>query len=127
MKLSTLLLSLFLLLLGSSCKEGEPKIFYDSNVINLGIIELGKVFSGKIVIKNIGDGILKINEINPDCSCTITNIEKKHILPKDSTYIRFDIKPSVGGIFQQNIIVDNNSKNESRILFLVRAKVNVLK
>jgi hypothetical protein len=114
-----------ILLLACSHKKG-PVIFYNNRIINLGNIEFNKAFSGKIMIKNIGDEPLEILNVTADCSCTVPEAGNKKILSNDTTYIHFILTPAQDGFIQQSIYVDNTSVNESRVLFLIRAKVNLL-
>ena len=105
-------------------KKG-PIISYKSRIINLGNIEFKKSFTGEILIKNTGDKILKITDVTADCSCTVPDIQNTKIYPGDSEYIHFVLTPADDGFIQQSIYLDNNSLNENRVLFLIRAKVNL--
>lgn len=114
-----------ILLLACSHKNG-PVIFYNKRIINLGNIEFNKAFSGEILIKNTGDETLKITDVTADCSCTVPDLKNKKISPGDTAYIHFILTPAQDGFIQQSIYVNNNSVNENRVLFLIRAKVNLL-
>lgn len=111
--------------LSCSSKKG-PIISYDNRIINLGNIEFKKAYNGKIVIKNTGDETLKLFDISADCSCTVPDTENKEIAPGETTYINFVLTPAQDGFIQQSIFINNNSVNENRVLFLIRAKVNLL-
>lgn len=113
------------IILSCSAKKG-PVIYYSNKIINLGNIEFKKAFNGKILIKNSGDETLKILDVTADCSCTVPDAENKKISPGDTTYINFILTPAQDGFIQQSIYVNNNSVNENRVLFLIRAKVNLL-
>lgn len=123
MKVIIFLICFFILISCNQKNRKGPIILYRSQIINLGTIEFKKVYSGQIVVKNNGDEVLEILNTTSDCACTVTNIDNKKISPRDSTYIHFNIKPAIDGYLQQNIYIDNNSVNESRVLFLLRAKV----
>lgn len=115
----------FLLWLYVSCAQRKgPVISYEKKIINIGNLQFKEVHSGKILIRNIGDEVMKILKVEADCACTVTEIEKQEISPNDSTYIHFNIKPARDGLIQQSIFIDNNSINESRVLLLIRAKVS---
>jgi hypothetical protein len=116
---------LFCIIFSCTSKKG-PLISYKSRIINLGNIEFKKSFTGKILIRNTGDETLKLREVTADCSCTVPNIQNKRIFPGDSAYIQFVLTPTDDGFIQQSIYLDNNSSNENRVLFLIRAKVNLL-
>jgi Protein of unknown function (DUF1573) len=113
---------------GFSCKNNAhkgPIISYKANVQNLGNISFKNSYTGRFLVANIGDRNLEIVNTTADCSCTVTEIEKKTIEPGDSAYIRYSLTPAVDGYLQQDIFVDNNSVNESRVLFLIRAFVKL--
>lgn len=119
-------LLLFFTTLVSCEHKAGPVISYKSKLINLGDIQFKKEYAGDIVISNKGDALLKLLNVTADCSCTVPEIEKKEIGPGDSSVIHFKISPSRDGYIQQNIYLDNNSVNENRALFLIRARVKVL-
>ncbi len=121
----TTLILLLLIILSCSIKKG-PVISYDNKIINLGSIEFEKAYNGKIVIKNTGDNALKLSEVSADCSCTVPIIQHSEILPGDTAYINFVLTPAQDGLIQQSIYVNNNSINENRVLFLIRAKVHLV-
>jgi hypothetical protein len=120
-----LFIAFLFITLSCSPKKG-PVIYYSNKIINLGNIGFKKAFNGKILIKNTGDETLKISDVTADCSCTVPDIENKKISPGDTAYIIFILTPAQDGFIQQSIYVNNNSVNENRVLFLIRAKVNLL-
>ncbi|MBN8720942.1 MAG: DUF1573 domain-containing protein [Sediminibacterium magnilacihabitans] len=119
--------SFLLLLLLASCRHKGPIISYDEKIINLGNITFNQKYTSKIIIRNRGDMDLKLLNANPDCSCTITNVPKDPIKPGDSALLHLQITPAVDGYIQQSVYLDNNSSNENRVLFLIRANVKLLK
>lgn len=112
-----------------SCSKKKGAIIkYKSNVINLGDLYFKKEFSSNFVVYNIGDEALKLLDATADCTCTVPeNLKNKVIKPGDSVNINFKLTPSLDGFIQQNIYIDNTSVNESRVLFLVRANVKLIK
>ncbi len=122
-KLIIIVLSV-LTMLCCSPKRGAI-IYYDSKIINLGNIVFEKAYSGKILIKNSGDEALKISDVTADCSCTVPAMLHSKILPGDTAYINFIITPAQDGLIQQSIYVNNSSVNENRVLFLIRARVQL--
>lgn len=111
----------------SSCKETKgPTISYTNNVVDLGSIVIKKDYNGEIILSNTGDQPLKLLGATSDCSCTVPdNIKNTIIDPKHSGKVKFKLTPGVDGYLQQSIFIDNNSINESRVLFLIRANVKM--
>jgi hypothetical protein len=103
-------------------KKG-PIVSYNTKMVNLGNLQFEKSFSGKIVVRNEGDEALKIDNILPDCSCTVPEPLTTAIEPGDSATLKFVLTPRQSGFIQQSLYVQNNSRNESTILFLIRANV----
>lgn len=120
--------SLLFLFVIVSCtgKKRFPLISYQTKVINLGHLTFRKEYTGKIKLKNIGDGELKITGTSSDCSCTIIQTPLNNIASGDSSFIEFKLTPAIDGFIQQSIFVNNNSINESRVQFLIRAKVKLI-
>lgn len=116
----------FCLLICLGCKSNKgPMISYQGNIMNMGEVKFREPSHGFIMLKNTGGDVLKILKITPDCSCIVSQNHKIEIAPEDSAKIEFSISPSDLGFIQQNLIVENNSDNEKRILFLIRAKVKL--
>lgn len=114
------------LILLSACKNKQgPIIAYKSKIINLGSLQFKKEYPGDIVISNKGDDPLELSDATADCSCTVTEIGKKKVAPGDSTHVHFKITPARDGYIQQSIYLNNNSVNENRVLFLIRANVKL--
>lgn len=122
--MKSLLVILISTLVISACtKRKGAVISYEKKIVNLGSLSFKEPYHGKILIKNTGDQALKISQITPDCSCTVPKMDNNRILPGDSAYIKFTITASGDGFIQQSIYVNNNSVNESRVLFLLRGKI----
>ncbi len=120
----TFFITLFLIAFSCSSKKTRgPIIQYSTKIINAGKISLKETKEGSICLKNFGDEDLEIGEINTDCACTITKVEKRVVQPGDSTKLLFKLTPKTIGRLQQTIFVENNSENESGVLFLIRANV----
>lgn len=112
----------------NSCNSKKTAIInYDRKVIDLGTIEFKKAYVGTINLYNIGDGPLQLLNATADCSCTLPE-KLRHIIiqPNESYPISFTLTPMNNGFIQQNIYLDNNSVNESRVLFLIRAYVKLI-
>ena len=129
MNKTLLLLTIVIVVLFTACKQQYGGIIkYKSNICNLGDITFKKEFAGKFVIYNRGTEPLKLIEATADCSCTVPDdIKNKEIMPNDSANLSFKITPAMDGYLQQNIYLDNSSKNENRVLFLIRANVRLIK
>ncbi|MBK6625308.1 MAG: DUF1573 domain-containing protein [Chitinophagaceae bacterium] len=118
---------LILVAVACTSQNRGPLVRYKSKVIELGTITFKNEFLGSIIIENFGDEPLVLLGATADCSCTIPeDIKNIKISPGDSTFVKFKLIPENSGYIQQSIFLDNTSKNEGRILFLIIAKVQLL-
>jgi hypothetical protein len=85
------------------------KIVFDSTIIDVGSIQLGSEKKGTFHIKNTGNNILIIHDINTSCGCTKADFEKAPIKPNNQSKIKITIKPDEVGIFQKSITVYCNT------------------
>lgn len=116
-----------LILSNCSRKDTGPIISYSGRVVDLGSITFKQEYAGKIMIKNKGNETLTLLGATADCSCTVPeDIKNMKIEPNDSGLVKFKLTPARDGYMQQNIYLDNNSLNETRVLFLVRANVKLV-
>lgn len=86
------------------------KVIFDSTIINVGSVKLGSERKGTFQIKNTGNNILIIHNINTSCGCTKVDFEKAPIKPNSQSKIKITIKPDEVGFFQKSITVYCNTQ-----------------
>lgn len=70
-------------------KTAHPKtsLQIDKTVIDFGTVKEDSVLIASYIVKNTGDSLLVIENINPDCTCTSYQLSKNKIMPKDTCLI----------------------------------------
>ena len=125
MRFGNWLLSVVILYWG--CANGGeiemPVVKYERSVIEVPDIPAGGSYRGQFWLSNTGGKPLRVTSVRSDCACTVSEMDRKEILPGDSALVRYTLTPILLGRFQQTIIVENNSRNEPSILFVIRSKV----
>ncbi len=121
----TLKALIILAILGTNSLLAQPKLeIIGGDTYNWGTVKpTDNPLKAKIVIKNSGNEILKIDEIRPGCSCTSSPITKNEINPGDTASMNVTLTFSHGNDVVKSIkISSNDSDNSPKYLFL-KAKV----
>ena len=119
------IIALFIILIFVSVyyfkRNNKTEITISDKIIDLGKIKIGVQKKAIFKIENVGNNDLKINDVIPDCYCTIPNWKKDAIAPQKSTNVTIVVNKDFEGIFQQVVTVLCNTK-ESKHLLVVRGK-----
>jgi hypothetical protein len=110
-------------ILSCHLQPGKPRLSFDSQIINIGNMRSGTTYSGRFVLRNTGTGILQIDDVTTDCACTVADAAGKHILPGDSINVTFKVHPNLMGLFQQKIILKNNTDSSNPAMFVIRGNI----
>jgi len=123
-----LLISIFYFLLGCNSLN-QPVITPQGEITDHYSWDFGRVKEGEIlkhdfILKNEYKNILNIKDINTSCSCTVSSIKKKTLLPGESTLIevKFNTK-GYSGPTQQFIYVNTDSLDNPILRFIIKAEV----
>ncbi len=95
----------------------------DKSIV-LGNVPVDTVVNMKYRIVNTGQDILKVLNVNPDCSCTDFKISAVTVLPQDTTDIIliYDTKDRIG----ENKINAIVKLNTQRRMYKITAYINVV-
>jgi hypothetical protein len=77
---------------------GKGAIHFSKKLLDLGNVDKDTLIEGRFVLKNFGKQDVKINYVNPDCTCTSYDISKDYIPVNDSIFLtlRFDTSGYTG-------------------------------
>jgi Protein of unknown function (DUF1573) len=103
----------------SPIKKTHPVIRLEKDSLNLGNIKMGDSIKVKLKVFNQGNDTLKIANIGVSCGCTAASIDKKEILPGDSSLLHLtydNTKSSDSGYMFKSIVIRNNSSETFKIL-----------
>lgn len=86
------------------------------SLIDVGERKLHSAVNASYVIYNTGSNDLYIQNVVPDCHCTVAVFFKKRIEPNDSSIITLDYDAAQPGAFQSSAVVTTNSSQPNTIL-----------
>lgn len=89
----------------------------DANTWDFGRVKEGEVLKHTFIFKNESKEILKIKDVATSCGCTASEVEKKVLMPQESTVINvtFNSKGYFAGV-QQFIYLFTDSLDASTSL-----------
>ena len=99
------LIGLFLLSF-ASLKAQELKVEWPSPLeFDFGTLQSDQTYTHFFIFQNISKDTLQIENVRPDCSCTVPNWEETPILPLQIDSIRVDFTPKRPGYFKEKVRV----------------------
>lgn len=106
--------------LQTNCFAQEP----DPNAWDFGKVKQGEVAKHSFTLKNDSGKTLNITSVNTSCGCTVSEVKKKVLLPKESTAVevKFNSKGYSGDV-QQFAYVNTDRADNPIIRFTVKANV----
>ncbi|MCK9431656.1 MAG: DUF1573 domain-containing protein [Candidatus Omnitrophica bacterium] len=99
-------------------KQSDPYLW------DFGEIQQGKVVSHDFTLKNDTDDIMEITRIHSSCGCTVSECEKKSLMPHQSTPIRVSFKSKgYSGPVTQFVYVHTDNTDSLIVKFIIKANV----
>ncbi|MDZ4832458.1 MAG: DUF1573 domain-containing protein [Candidatus Melainabacteria bacterium] len=65
--------------------EKKPRLDFQPDVVELGLVEEGAEVPTSFMLKNVGSEVLKIHEAHSTCGCTVPNLKEHDLKPGEST------------------------------------------
>ncbi len=91
---------------------------------DFGQAQEGEVLKHTFVLKNESEKTLTIKDVNTSCGCTASKVEKKILLPGESTEIEVQFNSKgYSGLTQQYVYVHTDSLDKPIIRFIIKAEV----
>ena len=110
----------------SIAQNGEkPKIRLSQNEWDFGVIRRGEQVHHKLVIANIGNGILHITQIRSSCAtCSVVKRYKQTLKPDESTDVKVTFKAEGRkGRVTKTIYIDSKDPGQPRTVFRITGVV----
>ncbi len=107
-------------------EKAVPKLHVDEELYDFGNVKEGDIVEHDFVIKNVGNGELKITKVRASCGCTAVAPKKNVLKPGESTdiHVSFNTARRSGAQHKYVYIMSNDPKApQKRIKFIA----NVLK
>lgn len=102
----------------SVCQAEDPYTW------DFGQVKPGEVVTHDFIFKNETGKELKIKDTNTSCGCTVSAVEKKTLLPGESTKISVKFNSQgYSGAVQQFIYVNTDNLDNPVIRFIIKANV----
>jgi len=114
-----LFLALFLFLSWAAYAQTIDPYTWD-----FGRVKENKVVEHKFILKNESARVLNIKEVNSSCGCTVSQADKKKLLPGESAVIkvRFNSRKYSGPV-QQYVYVHTDAIDNPVVRFIIKAEV----
>ena len=104
--------------------ESEKTVTSDPNEWDFGQVKQGVILKHDFVLKNQTNDILEIDSIHTSCGCTVSQSEKKSLLPQASTNIKVTFNShGYSGPVKQFVYVNTNNADVGIIRFIIKAEV----
>jgi len=114
------LFSVFVFAVGFTQPDGNDENTWDFGKIRASAGVVKHVFG----LKNESPEVLNVNGTHASCGCTLSEIDKKVILPKESANLEVKFIPKgYSGKVTQYVYVDTDSKSVPIYKFVIKADV----
>lgn len=123
--IKTAILALFAILLvaASVFAAGKPKIVAAEPVKDVGTVAKGEKIVNDFVIRNEGDAVLEITNVQPACGCTVAEFDKS-IAPGQTGKIHAVVDTTTfNGPISKGVSVFSNDPDTPQLELTIRAKV----
>lgn len=101
-----------------------PRIKFAKTAHNFGNMDPGSNNICEYEFTNVGEALLKIIKVKPDCGCTQFTLEKKEYAPGESGVLKFKYHAiSRAGSVSRRIVVTTNDPIEPDITLTIKGKV----
>src|SRR5262245_43128893 len=121
----TAILALFATLLVAAAvfAAGKPKIVAAEPVKDVGTVAKGEKIVNDFVIRNEGDAVLEITNVQPACGCTVAEFDKS-IAPGQTGKIHAVVDTTTfNGPISKGVSVFSNDPDTPQLELTIRAKV----
>lgn len=96
----------------------------DPNQWDFGTVKQGAILKHDFVLKNETKNILGINNIHTSCGCTVSESDKKSLMPQESTTVTVSFNSrGYAGPVTQFVYVNTDNVDLAIIKFTIKAQV----
>jgi len=102
----------------------SARIKFDKLIHDFGSIDPASSNVCEFPFKNVGDALLKITNVRPDCGCTIFTLEKKEYAPGESGTLKIKYSATARLVsVSKRIVVTSNDPVEPNITLTIKGRV----
>ncbi len=96
----------------------------DPYLWDFGQVKHGEIVSHEFILKNDTGKTLNVKDVNTSCGCTVSTIEKKILVPGESTKVSVKFNSNkYNGPVQQFAYVNTDKADNPIIRFIIKANV----
>ena len=96
----------------------------DSYEKDFGVVKEGENLKHSFLVLNDSDKVLKIKSVDSSCGCTVSEVDRKDVAPKESFTLNVEFKTKgYSGEVQQFVYLYTDNIENSLIRFIIKAKV----
>ena len=96
----------------------------DSREWDFGEVKAGEVLGHEFPCKNLTTTTLHIKEISTSCGCTVSEVEKRELLPGEETFIKVIFKSEgYKGAVKQYVYAHTDDVDNPVIRYIIKATV----
>lgn len=104
-------------------KGNMVEINIDKSVYNFGELKLNEIAETQFEIQNVSNMPFIINDVKPDCGCTVVDWDRNPLPTGKKTLIKLQYNAHEGGFFSKKVSVFSNALDSPHIL-MIKGKVN---
>jgi Protein of unknown function (DUF1573) len=110
------LLALLIFIFGCNSEQKQARLFIP--VTNIDLSEIKADSNYKLVYRliNTGNTTLVIDTVTTSCGCTTPVIQKRMVVPSDSTLLVIGFKPADTGLFNKKVVIKSNTDSSFTIV-----------
>ena len=98
-------------------------LFFSNKVVDFGMVPSDTILKAHYMLYNVSDNLLKIEYVNPDCSCTDYRLSKNIIQPNDSAMLTLILNTSNKiGKYELKTILKANTPGK---MYILKMRANV--
>lgn len=104
--------------------KGKPAIRFDQTVHDFGDVDPGSNNVCEFGFQNVGDTVLKIINVKPDCGCTLFTLEKKEYAPGERGVLKIKYHAVTrGGPVTRRVVVTTNDPTKSVVTLTMKSNI----
>ena len=106
--------------------QAQPRIELVPDRLDFGDLQEWETRDAEVVVRNVGDELLRIRNVESDCGCTVPDLEVKQLAPGESTVmnVHFNSK-TFQGPQHKYLHIYSNDPRRGAYEFLVTADIKV--
>jgi len=104
--------------------SGNPRVVVDAEEYDFGVMDLDAEMSHDFVLRNVGEGVLKLQKGETSCRCTLSELKTTEIPPGESAKVTLTWSGNEAlGPYRQTATVFTNDPARPRLELIVSGRI----